>query len=152
MPGNFKEYGGQKGVLRANYDMWVLDYERLNDILKANTDCFLNVRQNPDLIVKIYECLNEFYRILRPMLTLEQRQEKDKEIRELKGAIFKEHNRYQASKGYGTNYALTETVIDNADDFYNALMDLRQIKGMGIKVNYETSEAQKIKRTVRGEE
>lgn len=150
MAGTFKEYGGKGGYLKATFDMWLLEYERLNDILKITSDCFINVRYSPDLLLKIFESLNEFYRILRPLATEEQRRVKDAEIRLLKTEIFTEMNRYQIHRQHSTHYTINENVIDIADEFYNSLMDLRQNKGLGIKAGIETSETQKIKRAVRG--
>jgi len=46
---------------------------------------------------------------------------------------------------------IKEEVLDAANEYYNSLMDLRQVCGLGIKVSREVSEKTRISRTVRGE-
>lgn len=149
----FKEYGGGSGAVKAQYDMWLLEYGRLNDILQATSDYFMNVRGNPNLLIKMYEGLTEFYRILRPLLTKPQRVTKDKEMKQLKNIIFTEIKRLQILTNHNTTPApVKEDVLSKADAFYHSLMDLRQVCGLGIRVSKNVTEKQRIKRTVRGGE
>jgi len=148
---DFKEYGGKKGAVRATYDMWGHEYERLNDVLKATTDCFLNVRNNPPLLLTLQDCLNEFYRIIRPIIMAEQRKEKDIELANVKTVLHQEYRRYQSNLAFsGGNYALNEQAIETANECYNMLMDIRQVVGLGIKSSREVSDKQRIDRAVRG--
>jgi len=131
--------------------MWLLEYTRLNDILQATSDYFMNVRANPELLIKLYEGINEFYRILRPVITQTQRKTKDAELKTIKADIFKEVKRINMVNTYGSQTGIKEEVLDAADEYYNSLMDLRQVCGLGIKVSREVSEKTRISRTVRGE-
>lgn len=145
-----KHFKGSSPDIMSAFDMWLMEFDRLNDILKATSMLFLTVRNQPETIINIYDCLTEFYRVLRPLLTQHERANMDNLKSELRVIVFDEYNRQSLLVSTGSTQSVDEDVLDKCSEFYNYLMDLRQLKGMGIKVFRDMSDEDKMKNVVGG--
>jgi len=144
------ELGG-KVTIQSEYGMWGPEFERLQDILKTTSDLIMNVRSNPDLLIPVYDCLNEFYRILRPLLLTTHRDKKDKELIVLKEKIYAELNRRNAINQFpGARYSVKESIIVDINEMYNALMDHRQVLNMGVATRKQSSSKSKLGSAIAG--
>lgn len=145
-----------KGKLTASYDMWLLEYKRLNSILEALQELFVNVRRNPDHLPELYSTLNEFYRIIRAISLPPTQKKIDKKMTELKSTIFTEIKRLDNIRSYLQHtphlYSVNEDVIEKADTFFNELMSLRQAIGMGVKATRERTMRGSMKTAVGGQD
>ena len=147
---NPKEYGNR--AVKSTNDMWLFDCERIDTILRNCTELRVNLRSNPTLLIAMHDVLTEFYRQIRPLAGRAAKREKDAELAQLKELIFTEYRRSANfhNCGAGNRYLIDEQVISSIDKMYNALMDLRQLAGMGVRGSIEISEGHTIKRAVRG--
>lgn len=144
------ELGGKIKV-QSEFGMWGPEFERLQDILKTTSDLFVNVRYDPDLLVPLWDCLNEFYRILRPLLLKPDRAKKDKEIRALKQSIYGELRRRDGLRRFpGAKYVLKESILEELDAMYNALMDHRQVLNMGVATRKKTTSKSRLGSAITG--
>jgi hypothetical protein len=147
-----QKFKGSSSNTISTFDMWLMEFDRLNDILKATSMLFLTVRNQPETIINIYDCLVEFYRVLRPLLTNNERVNMDGLKNELRGTVFDEYNRQTLLVSMGASQSVDEEVLEKCSEFYNYLLDLRQLKGMGIKTFKDMSDSEKMKNVVGGGE
>jgi hypothetical protein len=146
----FKEIGG-KAPVQSDFNMWGMEFERLQDVLKAATDGFIGVRGNPDMLLSLFDVLYELYKILRPLMLNADRAIKDKEFAALKGEVFAELNRKAGYVNFpGASYSIDEKIIEKLNSLHNALLDNRQVLGMGVTVRRKTSDKERLDAAVGG--
>lgn len=146
MPKEAKFYEpGKVSGIKAEYDMWVREYDRLDAVLQAITDDFILIRAQPERIMRLYDLLNEFWAILRPITEPVIREKKERDLKKLKETVVAEMQRLARARQYSGTFAIKEAVIEELDEFRNTLMDIRQMKGMGVKGYKEKSNRQLLK-------
>jgi len=144
----YREIGGKIG-LKADYDMWGKEYDRLDEILRALTEAFIGVRENPGSLMRLFDIINEFYVILRPLLLAADRPKKDAELAELKAEVVNEINRRASFAEFpGNSYVISEELLVKLNAYRNSLMDTRQVLGMGVRGSAQKSNTARLKKAV----
>lgn len=146
---DIEDAGGEVGK-KSVYDMWGFDYPRLDEVLRTTSNVFLELRGNPRLIETMIDCLNEFYRILRPLLHTTERGLRDTELKTLYELATGERRKMASYENTPSldGYAMPREVWEKINDFYNALMALRQEHGLGIRTKHNTSRLKRMKGAV----
>lgn len=132
----------------AEYSPWMLDFQRYNDWLKYVED-FAGQIGSTD-IPQLYQVqgyfsgLNVLYKLWRPLMGNKiKKQDIDDALDECR----KMKRMWEQSQRNGAVYSevLKLKLVDKLDQIHVALMDMKQIIGLGIPVRRQMSASERIK-------
>jgi hypothetical protein len=137
----------------SEYSMGELDFLRFNDHLKfiERISGEINSTDIPSLnqCQSYFSGLNVLYKLWKPIIASETKLENlDKAIKEAK--IIKRMWERAEKVGMPFNDFTKLKMVDLLDDFHTDLMEMKQIIGLGIKVQRNLSTRQKIRLGIKG--
>jgi hypothetical protein len=137
----------------SEYSMGELDFLRFNDHLKYIER--ISGEINSTDIPTLQQCqyyfagLNVLYKLWRPIIASEMKLETlDNKIKEAK--IIKRNWERADKIGLPFNDFIKIKMVDLLDEFHTILMDMKQIIGLGIKVQRNLTTRQKIRLGIKG--
>jgi hypothetical protein len=149
-----KETSDWKPRFLSEYSMGELDFLRFNDHCKfiEKISGEINSTDVPTLnqCQNYFAGLNVLYKLWRPIIASDYKLEKlDKQIKEAK------HIKRVWEMAEKVNNPLGDIIklkmVDLLDDFHTTLMDMKQIIGLGIKVQRNLTTRERIKLGISGE-
>lgn len=115
----------------SEFSMGLLDFNRLDEILRRVTELFLMLRLNPESSIDLINALKEYYRILRPLMDSKKQKDFDKKFKTLRSAAIDKIGVMAAPDALGKT-VFDVDVYDKLDSLADELYTQRQECHMGI--------------------
>ena len=139
--------------LVSDYNSWLNDINALDEIRKTASDYMIAIRQEPRMCLRAVDAINEFYRIMRPLMhktNAGYSKAYDRRFSELWEECSDFLSKYESTQRFGKKFNLPIELWDKINKLYNDLYLERQKYGFGIKAEWTQSEEEILKRGMRG--
>lgn len=130
--------------------MWGFEYERLDKLLSAATELNLQLRKNPKLCLDYLLVLKEIYRPLRPLVYDKIREEIDGNFKAYRVTARRLASDVDYYRTLNREDLITfpDKFYDELDDFYDRIIELRQVLGLGIPVTNRRPDKERLGRAL----
>jgi hypothetical protein len=137
----------------SKYQPWLLEFNRINEILKQTIDLSIAVQSHPELVADYARALSALFLQFRQVA-----KERKREVKEMDERLeaFQEHAEAELARmrafrlyGLGHRFKLKRDVLKEGAKLFLDIMEIRQVCGMGITTRAVMDDFERMARAMR---